>query len=296
MQFAEEYVYDLDDARRGLIVHELVPEMHTSGPAKCYRERANDDYTGYTVWAASVLLSRWIIEHRDDFAGQRVIELGAGCGLSGLAAAACTTAERVVLSDYPRSTMENLLYNVARNCERVAAGADAEALGGAAPPRGVGGGEPDHLVATLGGAGGPTFTGRDAFRAPSGCLMLLAQLDWDDAATWPREAGGGGAFATFDVILASDLFYRRSYARKVASAALQLLRPGGRLVCVTPTGAWRFGGAGGWTARTIVPAATRRNRRSLTATRAATPAYAHAPPTPRHRRAQRARGCPCSSA
>ena len=231
-----EYVYDFGLAA-GIIVRELCPDMHTSGPTTCYREKANDDMTGWTVWASSVLLSRWILRETSSLAGLHIIELGSGCGLAGLVAAT-TNARSVALSDYQRDTSVNVLYNLARNFQRT--GLDS----GSAPPRGVGGGEPMELRVCVDGV---DYTGRDAFKAPSGCRATLAQLDWDDDATWPRQraddidnvcksaVAAGTEFATYDVVLASDLFYRRSYARKVATAALALLRPGGRLVCATPS-------------------------------------------------------------
>ena len=103
-----DYVYDLSTGA-GLVLREIVPEMHTCGPNRPYRERANDDATGWTIWATSVLFARYIRTHRDAFAGQDILELGAGCGLVGLAAACGTAARSVCLSDYPAETVSNLV-------------------------------------------------------------------------------------------------------------------------------------------------------------------------------------------
>jgi len=64
------------------------------------------------------------------------------------------------------------------------------------------------------------------------------------AATGPAAAAAAAAAAAggeqqpsprqYDVLLGADLLYTRSYARKVASVATQLLRPGGILVLATP--------------------------------------------------------------
>jgi predicted nicotinamide N-methyase len=251
----EEYVYDITpELRLGLVMRELVPEMHTQGPTKCYRERATDDYTGWTIWASSVLSARWLLEHAELLRGKDVIELGAGCGLTGLAAAAGSSARTVVLNDYPRETMENLLHNTARNCRRLRrrdecrpGGEDDDAalrgrVAHLAPPRGIGGGPPMELSAVV---GGERCAGTDAFVGAGGAVVTIAQMDWDDDATWPRSLGAGpdngrvgggdGGFATYDVVLAADLCYRRSYARKVAAAAARLLRSGGKLIVFTPT-------------------------------------------------------------
>ena len=55
------------------------------------------DLTGQIVWPVSVLLARYVVD-RVRPAGQRVLELGSGCGLSGLAASSCGAAS-VTLSD-----------------------------------------------------------------------------------------------------------------------------------------------------------------------------------------------------
>ena len=78
-------------------------------------------------------------------------------------------------------------------------------------------------------------------------------MDWDDDATWPRGTGaaskpaaaaadnGGQPERQFDVVLGADLLYTRSYARKVASVATRLLKPGGLLVLTTPRARGGYG-------------------------------------------------------
>ena len=239
---AGTYVYDLG-VRAGLVMRELVPELHTQGPQKCYRERANDDVTGWTIWAAATLLARWVAAHPAVFAGRDVIELGAGCGLTGLAAACCTPARSVVLSDYMRETAENLLWNAARNCAR-----DARAPPLPPAPATVGDG---GVVTTA--VGDSLVSAGDTFISRTGCRVTLSRNDWDEPDTWPRReagapAGEAGAdagaaaaeaaapgFAQYDIILCADLFYRRSYSRKVAAAVRAMLRPGGVVLVATPT-------------------------------------------------------------
>lgn len=234
---AEAFVYDLG-TRASLVMRELVPEMHTSGPQKCYREKATDDFTGWTIWAAATLLARWIIAKPEMFAGKDVIELGAGCGVTGLATACCTSAKSVVLNDYQEPVMQNLLYNVARNATR-----DASAPPIPATPASVSSG--DSAISAQ--VGDETYTLRDTFRTSTGCAVTLSQMDWDNPDTWPRRQEPSGAssdsddgeappaYAQYDVVICADLFYRRSYSRKVASAVRALLRPGGVVLIATPT-------------------------------------------------------------
>ena len=44
--------------------------------AKVFDKLAADDTTGIYVWAASILLSRWVAENKHVFEGKSVLELG----------------------------------------------------------------------------------------------------------------------------------------------------------------------------------------------------------------------------
>ncbi|POM63267.1 hypothetical protein PHPALM_27444, partial [Phytophthora palmivora] len=76
---------------------------------------AEEDITGVSIWSAALILSRWVIDHRDIFDGKQVCELGSGCGVSGLAVHKYTSAARVVLSDLFAHTIQNLEHNVELN-------------------------------------------------------------------------------------------------------------------------------------------------------------------------------------
>jgi predicted nicotinamide N-methyase len=80
------------------------------------------DVTGWTVWGSSVILARFLLQHGARLvAGHDVIELGAGCGLSGLAVAQRCAPARVQLTDFNAATVDNLGANAAANAASCAA-------------------------------------------------------------------------------------------------------------------------------------------------------------------------------
>ena len=84
-------------------------------PAKWLGATADDDKTGLQLWAASLVLSRWLVEMRARLAGRTVVELGAGCGLCGVVASVACGAASVVLSDLAAHSMDNLRHNLSIN-------------------------------------------------------------------------------------------------------------------------------------------------------------------------------------
>ena len=71
--------------------------------------------TGLVVWGAALLLSEYIIATAAEFEGKRLLELGAGTGLSGLVAACCAAPAAVTLTDSVPVVLQNLRHNVGIN-------------------------------------------------------------------------------------------------------------------------------------------------------------------------------------
>ena len=73
--------------------------------------------TGFVLWDGAILLAKYLEHYArrepGEFVGKRVLELGAGCGLAGLGAAALG-ARTTVLTDLPL-VMKNLHRNVMEN-------------------------------------------------------------------------------------------------------------------------------------------------------------------------------------
>ena len=82
--------------------------------------------TGLTVWDGSVILAKYLEARYPSLAGQRVLELGSGPGLAGLAAAALGAS--VTLSDLAYC-LPSLAAAAARNAHLVAGGAAAPVVG-----------------------------------------------------------------------------------------------------------------------------------------------------------------------
>ena len=76
------------------------------------------DQTGAFMWACGLILARWIATDeslREAIRDSIVLELGAGCGVPGLAAAVYARARQVVLTDLNAATLANLRANAAAN-------------------------------------------------------------------------------------------------------------------------------------------------------------------------------------
>ena len=82
--------------------------------AKTNGTRGKEDQTGLYVWGASMVLAQWLSSTpalRSEVQGSTVCELGAGCGVPGLAAALAGGARNVLLTDLRESTIANLHHN-----------------------------------------------------------------------------------------------------------------------------------------------------------------------------------------
>lgn len=63
---------------------------------------------GLRMWEAGFFLTEWLLAFPNAVNGKRVLELGAGLGLTGLAAAACAGSSEVILSDCSVEVLKNL--------------------------------------------------------------------------------------------------------------------------------------------------------------------------------------------
>ena len=74
-----------------------------------------EDTAGFGIWCASLVMARWMASIASSFEGKTVVELGAGCGVPGLALAKHTTLSHLIVTDLNPQTVTNLQFNVELN-------------------------------------------------------------------------------------------------------------------------------------------------------------------------------------
>ena len=70
---------------------------------------------GFHIWEAGIVLSRFIIFNKSLFEGKKVLELGTGVGIGGIAVLKYTKAKEVTLSDYRDDILRNVEKNIIKN-------------------------------------------------------------------------------------------------------------------------------------------------------------------------------------
>ena len=88
---------------------------------------------GYSVWDAGVGMSLWLSQHAEAVRGKRVLELGSGVGIAGIAAALCGGAH-VTLSDYGFAADGGGAEAAGARAHQSVAGAPRASTGKGAPP------------------------------------------------------------------------------------------------------------------------------------------------------------------
>jgi predicted nicotinamide N-methyase len=161
------------------------------------------------MWPSAVVLSQWLVTNPSVVRGNRVLELGAGCGLTGLVAARlqkldadtskappeyCEQQQQeVILSDFNTVVLQNLQRNVALN----------------------------NVTEVC------RVMGLD-FYQQSGTAE-----SWKDMNGVEQEQ--------VDVVLAADMICQPADAVGAANTIHDALRPGGRAIVVCADAAHRFG-------------------------------------------------------
>lgn len=79
------------------------------------RQSAQED-VGFVLWPSSVILTRWILTNPSVIRNKHILELGAGCGLVGIAIALMKTCcHSITLSDFNDTVLKNITLNIYLN-------------------------------------------------------------------------------------------------------------------------------------------------------------------------------------
>ena len=170
------------------------------------------DFDQVTVWPAGVIMAR-ALQHPAmaiAIAGRRVLELGSGCGVAGLVAAAMGAAH-VSLTDLP-AVLPVLTRNAQRSCGSGSGGSGSGGSGsGGSGGSGSGGsGSGGSGSGGCGGGGGSGDCGGCGDGGGADAKWEVWALEWDDEDRAAQVARAG----PLDVILGADV------AQTVTGAAL----------------------------------------------------------------------------
>ncbi|KAG9412773.1 hypothetical protein AC1031_015670 [Aphanomyces cochlioides] len=223
------------DKKPTLKARELALDMDKSA----FGTTAAEDITGVSIWSASLILSRWVIEDAARYAGKSVCELGAGCGVSGLACYLYTQASRVVLTDLYEHTVDNLKHNADLNRARSSEGSNPEGCHECGTLQRFTVENPEGKLMLCGRCCVAAYCSRECQKAAwkahkTVCKQLalerkpelsVAAIDWADPETY-------GPRGVYDIILGSDLVYHKDIAPVLAQVVEALLAPQGQFLHV----------------------------------------------------------------
>lgn len=147
------------------------------------------------VWPAAIPLGLWICNHRDQFTGETILELGSGVGVGGMAVLSTASPKVVVLSDCSLVSLAMMTCTLRQ---------------WVCPGEG-------HL--------------RRLQHSTADCAV--AKLRWGNTADLDQikhevfGAGGG----LFDTVIGSDVFYFQKSLEDGLTTARAALKTGGKFLC-----------------------------------------------------------------
>lgn len=163
--------------------------------------------TGTVEWQAGLFLAEWAIAHPQRMAGRRILELGSGIGVAGIAIAKYCQPAAVCLTDGFWPVLENLLHNVSVN------------------------------------VGTGTGPGQDDKRRDDGDCSLasdavsVAELNWQDGRLTYLSLDGQPAAAAlplegYDFLVGADLVYDLDAVEHLVGLLSRLLAPPASPACL----------------------------------------------------------------
>ncbi|KAF0685747.1 Aste57867_22355 [Aphanomyces stellatus] len=223
------------DSLPSVKARELALDMDKSA----FGTTADEDITGVSIWSASLILARWVLATAATFRDKSVCELGAGCGVSGIACYLYTSARRVVLTDLYAHTVENLSFNadLNRDAKPAAAAAGCSECG---TLQRFTADNPEGKLMLCGRCRVASYCSRDCQKAawkahkvecktwqaspPTTTELAVAAVDWAKPETYGT--------ARHDIVLGSDLVYHKDIVAILAQVVDAMLVPGGTFLHV----------------------------------------------------------------
>ena len=242
----------LDSTRPDVYIS--VRELAISHAEKPFGDDAESDSTGLGIWAASVILARWLIDSKNDifeglsncsntsslsdaktiegkdltYSGRTVLELGSGCGLPGLAVAKYfgNIVSKVIVSDWNEESLSNLRYNVnVYDNKSVVSEKNSNT-------------NSSEKANTEENSSKKNNNSNDDVNSESKDLQNeftrnkseidVIKLDWDDETTYPSSS-------PVDMIIGSDLIYARTSLNPLKKVVSRNLKVGGKMYYIAPT-------------------------------------------------------------
>mmetsp|Transcript_24213 Transcript_24213/g.48151 ORF Transcript_24213/g.48151 Transcript_24213/m.48151 type:complete len:403 (-) Transcript_24213:101-1309(-) len=96
-----------------------IRELSMTTPDSPFTSSTSLDSTGQSVWSCSIVAARFFAS-REFPPGSKILELGSGCGVPGLAVSCSTktsSESSVLLSDFNPRTLDNLRHNAGLNAK-----------------------------------------------------------------------------------------------------------------------------------------------------------------------------------
>ena len=105
-------VHKLFNKNHPLLVRELV--IANADDPFANTDKPDQDTTGLSIWSAAIVCARWMLTK--SWTNSSILELGAGCGVPGLAIASSNPPpKKVYVTDLNPDTVENLKHNIDLN-------------------------------------------------------------------------------------------------------------------------------------------------------------------------------------
>ena len=107
------FMFDAEQSRE---VREIQFEPNISITLRTIGDKPGHVQSGQYLWPAATAAGNYLIKNWSSICSDDVLELGAGCGLSGIVASKLEGVKHVVWTDYDHGSLQLIEENVNENC------------------------------------------------------------------------------------------------------------------------------------------------------------------------------------